>query len=143
MSGGAKLKNPQLNKWTFSLKSINLNKLMKYFQVLLCLFICFIDINESKLYVKNQTWINVKTVINYIHRNYLVFIEFILTNLTSDQFSFAKEWVEKLQKLVVTRSVMKQSSSLFNSDILEKNNNISTTLIKDLIKQNWEQNEYK
>lgn len=136
MSGGAKLKNPQLNKWTFSLKSINLNKLMKYFQVLLCLFICFIDINESKLYVKNQTWINVKTVINYIHRNYLVFIEFILTNLTSDQFSFAKEWVEKLQKLVVTRSVMKQSSSLFNSDILEKNNNISTTLIKDLIKQN-------
>jgi hypothetical protein len=136
MSGGAKLKNPQLNKWRFSLKSINPNKLMKYFQVLLCLFICFIDINESKLYAKNQTWINVKTVINYLHRNYLVFIEFILTNLTSDQFSFAKEWTEKLQKLVVTRSVMKQSSSLFNSDILEKNNNISTTLIKDLIKQN-------
>ena len=52
-----------------------------------------------------------------MHRNYLVFIEFILNNLTNEQFEDAKQWIEKLQKVVQTRSVMKKSTSLFNSDI--------------------------
>lgn len=139
----AKTEKSSVKQMEIFFEEQNSKRLMKYFQVLLCLFIWFLEINESKLYSKNQTWINAKTVIKNLHRNYLVFIEFILNNLTSDQFEFAKEWAEKLQKLLKTRSVMKQSISLFNSDILEKNNNISTTLVKDLIRLNWDQNEYK
>ena len=86
---------------------------------------------------------SVKSIISNLHSNYLVLIEYILTHLTEEQFDESKVWAERLKYALNTRKFIKSKTVLSNKEILESNNNSATSMLRDLIKLNWEESIYK
>ena len=98
---------------------------------------------------------SVKSIISNLHSNYLVLIEYILTHLTEEQFDESKVWAERLKYALNTRKFIKSKTALntrkfiksktvlSNKEILESNNNSATSMLRDLIKLNWEESIYK
>lgn len=84
-----------------------------------------------------------KNIINNLHRNYLVFIQFITNNLTDDQFEAAIEWAGKLETVLDVRPVMKSHYNVHNSELLQNNNKISLQLLKDLLRHKAVSSEFK
>ena len=90
-----------------------------------------------------KIWTNTKNIINYLHRNFLVFVQFIWNNLTDEQFDASYDWAVKLENVLQTRPVMKSHYNVYNSDLLQNNNSISFQLIKDLLRQKSEDNDFR
>lgn len=118
-------------------------KLIKTQQILLWIFLGYIDSHEDLIYKSPKTWANLKNIINNLHRSYLVFIQFITWNLTEEQYEAAVDWAGKLTKVLETRPVMKSYYNVHNSELLKNNNNISTNLIKGLLRSKTEVIEFK
>jgi hypothetical protein len=53
------------------------------------------------------------------------------------------DWAAKLTKVLETRPVMKSYYNVHNSELLKNNNNISTNLIKGLLRSKTEVIEFK
>jgi hypothetical protein len=118
-------------------------KLMKTHQITLTLFMSYLEVYEHHVYENSRNWSNVKNIINNLHRNFMVFVEFITKNLTEEQYDAAVDWANKLQKVLCTRPVMKSHYNAYNSDLLENNNNMSISLLKDLLRKKAEETEYR
>lgn len=118
-------------------------KLIKNHQMLLWIFIGFLQITSLEAYNHLKIWTNTKNIINYLHRNFLVFVQFICNNLTEEQFDAAYDWAIQLENVLKTRSVMKSHYNVYNSDLLQNNNSISFQLLKDLLRQKTEENNYR
>jgi hypothetical protein len=118
-------------------------KLIKTQQILVWIFIGYIDSHEEIIYKSPKHWANLKNIINNLHRSYLVFIQFITWNLTEEQYEAAVDWAGKLSKVLEIRPVMKSYYNVHNSELLQNNNNISTSLIKDLLRSKTEVVEFK
>jgi hypothetical protein len=73
----------------------------------------------------------------------MVFIEFITKNLTDEQFYDSLEWTNKLEKVLQIRPVMKCNYKVNNSEILESNNKIAFSLIKDLLRSKDAESAFK
>jgi hypothetical protein len=82
-------------------------KLIKTQQILLCVFIGYLELCEDTLYETDKKWKSLLNIINNLQRSYLVFIQFITSNLTEDQYDAACDWAGKLCKVLETRKVMK------------------------------------
>ena len=98
---------------------------------------------NSDIYCDQKSWTNIKNIINNLHRNYLIFIQFITNNLNDEQFEQAQDWAAKLEDVLYTRPVMKSHYNVHNSELLQNNNNISLRLLKDLLRRNPCSNEFK
>lgn len=118
-------------------------KLIKRYQVLFTVFIGYLELNQFAMYTNQKVWNTTKNAIDNLHRNYLVFIEFILANLTKEQNLMAKSCVQALRKVLEMRTVMKTHYSLFNSKLLDNNNILSMNLIKDLLASCPKENKFK
>lgn len=118
-------------------------KLIKNHQMLLCVFVGFLQISDMEIYNHLKTWTNSKNIINYLHRNFLVFVQFICNNLTEEQFDAAYDWAIQLENVLKTRSVMKSHYNVYNSDLLQNNNSISFQLLKDLLRQKSDESNFK
>lgn len=55
----------------------------------------------------HQTMAAVKNILANLHKNYLVFVEFICKNLTHQQKEKTKEWVDELYKILQERPAAK------------------------------------
>ena len=75
-------------------------KLIKNHQVLLCIFIGFVETHQDIIYKFPKSWSNAKNLIRYLQRSYLVFIQFINGNLSDDQYSTAMDWASKLNNIL-------------------------------------------
>ncbi|CAI2387443.1 unnamed protein product [Moneuplotes crassus] len=111
-------------------------RLIKNHQVLLCIFIGFIESHQNFIYKFSQCWSKAKNLIKYLQRSYLVFIQFINNNLSDDQYNSAMDWATRLNNILCTRPVMEELYGVHNSALLTNNNEICTILIKDLLKSN-------
>lgn len=118
-------------------------KLIKIHQILLLIFIGYIEIHAQSLYKIPNSWSNAKNIIKYLHRSYLVFIQFINGNLSEDQYSTSIDWASKLNNILCTRSAMKNLYNVHNSELLKKNNDITIILIKDLLRSKLSNKSYK
>jgi len=76
-----------------------------------------------------------------IHKNYLVFVEFICKNLTNEQRSKTKEWVDELYRILQDRPAAKTYYRSNNTQTLIRNNEISASLLKNLLRTNQDQND--
>ena len=79
----------------------------------------YIEVNNDDLYFSPKKWSNIKNIINNLHRNYLVFVQFIATNLTDEQYNNSIDWASKLNKVLDTRPVMKSHYNVHNSELLK------------------------
>lgn len=117
-------------------------KLIKTHQIVLCLLIGYLETNEISTFKMYKIQSNLNNVISNIHRNYLVFVEFICNNLTEEQYDVANDWAGKLKRVLKTRAIMKSHYTYNNSELLQTNNSISIKLVKDLLRQSKRHNEY-
>jgi hypothetical protein len=118
-------------------------KLIKTHQILLWIFMSYLEVNESVLFHNPKIRSSIKNIVNNLHRNYMVFIEFITKNLTDEQFYDSLEWTNKLEKVLQIRPVMKCNYKVNNSEILESNNKIAFSLIKDLLRSKDDESAFK
>ena len=118
-------------------------KLIKTHQILLWIFIGYLEAHEKGLFETSKMWSNVKNIIKYLHRSYLVFIQFINGNLSEDQYTTAMDWASKLNNILNTRPVMKNFYDIHNSELLKNNNEISIILIKDLLRSKTANHKFK
>ena len=118
-------------------------KLIKVHQILLWIFIGFIEIHAESHYTNLKSWNNMKNMIKYLHRSYLVFIQFINGNLSDDQYSTAIDWASKLNHILWTREVMNNLYNVHNSELLKNNNDFTIVLIKDLLRSRLSNKSFK
>lgn len=118
-------------------------RLIKHHQVLLCLLIGYLETNDLEIYKRQKVWNHVKDAMASLHRNYLVFVEFICTNLTDDQYEAAKDWAIILEEVLQSREITDASNNLFNSEVLQSNNNIAIKHLSELLKHKPDENEFK
>jgi len=102
-----------------------------------------LEAHEKGLFETSKMWSNVKNIIKYLHRSYLVFIQFINGNLSEDQYTTAMDWASKLNNILNTRPVMKNFYDIHNSELLKNNNEISIILIKDLLRSKTANHKFK
>jgi len=74
----------------------------------------------------------VKNILQNVHKNYLVFVEFINKNLTPEQRSKTHEWASSLESILEDRPSVKTYYKNTNSQILAQNNEISINLLKTI-----------
>lgn len=103
----------------------------------------YLEVNESVLFHNPKIRSSIKNIVNNLHRNYMVFIEFITKNLTDEQFYDSLEWTNKLERVLQIRPVMKCNYKVNNSEILESNNKITFSLIKDLLRNRDDETAFK
>lgn len=75
---------------------------------------------------------SIKNIMTNVHKNYLIFVEFICKNLTSEQRTKTKEWVEELFNILQNRPEAKNYYKSNNTQILIRNNEISMNLLKTM-----------
>ena len=117
-------------------------KLIRHQQIIVILIMGFIELMEYKMLKSHQTMTSVKNILANIHRNYLVFVEFICKNLTYQQKTKTKEWVEELYRILEERPVAKTYYRCNNTQTLVRNNELSQNLLKNLCRTTSDQNEY-
>ena len=72
-----------------------------------------------------------------------MFVQFISSNLTDDQYYAAIDWASRLSKVLQIRPVMKSHYNVHNSELLKTNNNISIRLLRDLLRKKSDGNEFR
>lgn len=62
---------------------------------------------------------SVKNILQNVHKNYLVFVEFINKNLTPEQRNRTLEWASALETILETRPTIKSYYKTTNSQTLD------------------------
>lgn len=75
---------------------------------------------------------SIKNILNNLHKNYLIFIEFICKNMTDQQMEKTKLWVNELYRILRERPAAKSYMRFNNTQTLIRNNEISLNLLKTL-----------
>ena len=77
-----------------------------------------------------------------MHKNYLIFVEFICKNLNDDQRTKTKQWVDELYTILNERPAAKTYENCNNTDTLVRNNKMSADLLKTLCRGVSDQADY-
>jgi hypothetical protein len=77
-----------------------------------------------------------------MHKNFLIFVDFICKNLTYQQRTKTKQWVDELYYILSNRPAAKTHYQCNNTQTLIRNNELSSNLLKNLWRGSIEQNEY-
>lgn len=110
----------------------NAKKLIRVQQILMLLSIGLIELMESEIFKKSTSISAIKNILANIHKNYLIFIEFICKNLTEHQKQKTKEWVTELFRILQDRPAAKTYYKSNNTQKLIMNNELSLNLLKHL-----------
>ena len=94
------------------------------------------EFNNVKIYSQ------IKNVFINVHRNYLVFVEFICKNLTPDQKEKTRDWANCLYNVLQDRPNVKGQYKSNNSEILRRNNELSLNMIKSLCRMRSQSTDF-
>lgn len=106
------------------------------------MLIGYLETSYLGLYQNLKVLENARRIIGYLHRNYLVFVQFIMNNITDEQYKVAYDWAQKLDKVVSTRPVMKTLNNVYNSELLKGNNTAAMKLLMELLRIRPDLNEF-
>lgn len=90
-------------------------KLIRQQQILLMIVFGFIEQMDATDFNNVKTYSAIKNVMRNVHRNYLVFVEFICKNLTPEQREKTFEWANILFKILTERPTAKSYYKVNNS----------------------------
>lgn len=107
-------------------------KLIRQQQILLLLVIGYIELMEEPIKKSHKTLASIKNIMTNVHKNYLVFVEFICKNLNYEQRTKTKEWVDELYRILEERPAAKTYYKCNNTQTLIRNNELSQNLLKGL-----------
>ena len=141
LNGGKQTKNQVLEKCNYSLRKKVQNKLIRQQQIILILTLAYVELLDSSSFRNVKIISSLKNIMINIHKNYLVFVEFICKNLTNEQRSKTKEWVDELYHILQDRPAAKTYYRSNNTQTLIRNNEISVSLLKNLLRTNQDQND--
>ena len=77
-----------------------------------------------------------------IHKNYLIFVQFVCRNLTDEQKTKTQEWVAQLFYILQNRPDNKSYYKSNNTQTLIRNNELSINLLKTLLRTSGDTNEF-
>ena len=107
-------------------------KLIRVQQILVALTIGYLEIMEDNVYKTAKSISAIKNVLANLHKNYLIFVQFVCRNLTDEQKSKTQEWVRQLFHILQNRPDTKSYYKANNTQTLIRNNELSINLLKTL-----------
>ena len=117
-------------------------KLIRVQQIIVCITFGYVELNEIEVFKKSKTMSAVKNIMTNIHKNYLIFVQFVCRNLTDDQKTKTQEWVAQLFYILQNRPDNKSYYKSNNTQTLIRNNELSINLLKTLLRTSGDANEF-
>jgi hypothetical protein len=107
-------------------------KLIRHQQILLLLTIGYIELMQTNIYKSSRNLSSIKNIMSNMHKNFLIFVDFICKNLTYQQRTKTKQWVDELYYILNNRPAAKTHYRCNNTQTLIRNNELSSNLLKNL-----------
>jgi hypothetical protein len=109
-------------------------KLIRQYQIMFILTLGYLELHKKSESMKLKAYTCIKNILTNVHRNYLVFLEFLYKNLSEDQRERTRRVTEKMLTVLNDRPTNKLQYKCSPSQILKSNNDIAMTMLKTLIK---------
>jgi hypothetical protein len=107
-------------------------KLIRHQQILLMLTVGYVELMSVNIFKSSRNLSSVKNIMSNMHKNFLIFVDFICKNLTYQQRTKTKQWVDELYYILSNRPAAKTHYQCNNTQTLIRNNELSSNLLKNL-----------
>jgi uncharacterized membrane protein YkgB len=107
-------------------------KLIRVQQIIVILTLGYLEIMEAEVFKTAKVMSAVKNIMANVHKNYLIFVQFVCRNLTDEQKTKTEEWVGQLFHILQNRPDNKSYYKANNTQTLIRNNELSINLLKTL-----------
>jgi hypothetical protein len=102
----------------------------------------YLELSKNTGSLKFKDHSSVKNIFTNIHKNYLVFMDFLYKNLTKDQINKTKKITERIFTILNERPTAKIHYGTAQMQTLKTNNEMSLSMLKSLLRNNSNQNDF-
>lgn len=102
----------------------------------------YLELSKNTENLKFKDYSSIKNIFTNIHKNYLVFMDFLYKNLTKDQINKTKKITEQIFTVLNERPTAKIHYGTTQMQTLKTNNEMSLSMLKSLLRNNNNQNDF-